>query len=97
MAREYKPLGDRIVIKPVDRDEVTVGGIVLPDTVQERPQEGEVIAVGPGRVSDDGKRIELEGKVGDIVIYSKYAGTELEDEGVEYLVLRESDLLVKVS
>ena len=97
MAREYKPLGDRIVIKPVDRDEVTVGGIVLPDTVQERPQEGEVIAVGPGRVSDDGKRIELEVKVGDIVIYSKYAGTELEDEGVEYLVLRESDLLVKVS
>mgnify|MGYP001168898691 FL=1 len=97
MAREYKPLGDRIVIKPVKPDEVSTGGIVLPDTVQERPQEGEVIAVGPGRVSDDGKRIELEVKVGDIVIYSKYAGTELEDEGVEYLVVRESDLLVKVS
>ena len=96
MERDYKPFGDRVLVKPVEKEEVTVGGIVLPDTVQERPQEAEVVAVGPGRISDEGKRIELEVKVGDRVVYSKYAGTEIKEEGEEYLLLRESDLLAKV-
>jgi len=95
--REYKPFGDRVLVKPTEREEVTVGGIVLPDTVQERPQEGEVVAVGPGRISDEGKRIELEVAVGDTVVYSKYAGTEVKEEGQEYLLLRENDLLAKIS
>ena len=97
MEREYKPFGDRVLVKPTEREEITVGGIVLPDTVQERPQEGEVVAVGPGRISDEGKRIELEVAVGDTVVYSKYAGTEVKEEGQEYLLLRESDLLAKIS
>ena len=97
MEREYKPFGDRVLVKPTEREEVTVGGIVLPDTVQERPQEGEVGAVGPGRISDEGKRIELEVAVGDTVVYSKYAGTEVKEEGQEYLLLRENDLLAKIS
>ena len=96
MERDYKPFGDRVLVKPIEKEEVTVGGIVLPDTVQERPQEAEVVAVGPGRISDEGKRIELEVKVGDRVVYSKYAGTEIKEEGEEYLLLRESDLLAKV-
>ena len=96
MERDYKPFGDRVLVKPIEKEEVTVGGIVLPDTVQERPQEAEVVAVGPGRISDEGKRIELEVKVGDRVVYSKYAGTEIKEEGEEYLLLRETDLLAKV-
>ena len=96
MEREYKPFGDRVLVKPIEKEEVTVGGIVLPDTAQERPQEAEVVAVGPGRISDEGKRIELEVKVGDRVVYSKYAGTEIKEEGEDYLLLRESDLLAKV-
>ena len=96
MERDYKPFGDRVLVKPTKVEEVTVGGIVLPDTAQERPQEGEVVAVGLGRTNDEGKRIELEVKVGDRVVYSKYAGTEIKEEGEEYLMLRESDLLAKV-
>ena len=86
-----------MIVKPVEREEVSAGGIVLPDSAQEKPQEGEVVAVGPGRTGDDGKRIAMDAQVGDIVIYSKYAGSELKEEGQDYLVLRESDILAKVS
>ena len=97
MARKYQPLGDRVVVKPIEREEVSTGGIVLPDSAQERPQEGTVIAVGAGRVGDDGKRIDMEVKVGDHVVYSKYAGTELKDDDEEYLVLKESDIMAKIA
>lgn len=91
------PLGERIVIKPMEQEQQTKGGIYLPDTAKEKPQEGEVVAVGPGRMTDDGKRIAMEVAVGDKVIYSKYAGTEYKDGDEEYLILRESDILAKVS
>jgi chaperonin GroES len=95
MATELKPLGDRVVIKPLPREEVTKSGLVLPDTAKEKPQEGEVIAAGPGRVGDDGKHIAMEVKKGDRVIYAKYAGTEIKLDDVEYVILRESDILAK--
>jgi chaperonin GroES len=97
MAMNLKPLADRLVVKPMVKEEVTKGGIVLPDTVKEKPQEGEIVAVGPGRLGDDGKRIEMEVKKGDRVIYAKYAGTEWKYKGEEYLILRESDILAKTS
>ncbi|MDA0988331.1 MAG: co-chaperone GroES [Chloroflexi bacterium] len=97
MARTYQPYGDRVVIKPSKREEVSAGGILLPDTAQEKPQEGKIVAVGPGRTADDGKRIAMESKVGDLVLYSKYAGSEVKEEGEEYLVLRETDILAKIS
>lgn len=87
-----KPLGDRIVIKVLENEERTKGGIVLPDTAKEKPQKGEVLAVGTGEIVD-GKKIPLEVKVGDKVIYSKYAGTEIKLEDGEYLILRQSDVL----
>lgn len=90
-----KPLGDRVVIKIVEREEKTASGIVLPDTAKEKPQEGEVIAVGPGQY-EDGKRVELDVKVGDRVIFSKYAGSEVKYDNVEYLILRESDILAVI-
>ncbi|QSO46972.1 co-chaperone GroES [Alicyclobacillus mengziensis] len=90
-----KPLADRVVVRPVDREEKTQSGILLPDTAKEKPQEGEIVAVGPGRV-EDGKRVELEVKVGDRVIYSKYAGTEVKVGDQELLILRESDILAIV-
>jgi chaperonin GroES len=93
----FVPLADRIVIVPLEREQTTRGGIYLPDTVKEKPQEGEVIAVGPGRVSDDGTRIPMELAVGDRVIYSKYAGAEYKDGDDEYLILRDSDVLAKIS
>ncbi len=92
----FTPLGERIVIKPTEQEAQTRGGILLPDTAKEKPQEGEVIAVGPGRASDDGSRIPMELTVGDKVIYSKYAGTEYEDGDEEYLIMRESDVLAKI-
>ncbi len=95
MAVKLQPLADRLVVKPSEREEVTKGGIVLPDTVKEKPQEGEVLAVGPGRLSDDGKRIAMEVKVGDRVIYAKYGGTEIKIEDEELVILRESDILAK--
>jgi len=95
MAVKLQPLADRLVVKPIEREEVTKGGIVLPDTVKEKPQEGEVLAVGPGRLSDDGKRIAMEVKVGDTVIYAKYGGTEIKIEDEELVILRESDILAK--
>jgi chaperonin GroES len=91
------PLGERIVIKPIEQEQQTKGGIYLPDTAKEKPQEGEVVAVGPGRMTDEGNRIAMEVAVGDRVIYSKYAGTEYKDGDEEYLILRESDVLAKIS
>ncbi len=95
MAIKLEPLADRLVVRPIEKEEVTKGGIVLPDTVKEKPQEGEVLAVGPGRLSDDGKRIVMDVKVGDIVLYAKYGGTEIKVDGEELMILRESDILAK--
>ncbi len=95
MAIKLEPLGDRVVVKPSAKEEVTKGGIYLPDTAKEKPQEGEVVAVGPGRLGDDGKRLSMEVKKGDKVIYAKYAGMELKEEDEEYIVLRESDILAR--
>jgi chaperonin GroES len=97
MAVKIKPLGDRVVIKPTPKEEVSKGGIVLPDTVKEKPQDGKIVAVGPGKLSEDGKRIAMEVKVGDKVIYSKYAGTEIKLDDEELIILRESDILAKRS
>jgi len=97
MAIKLQPLADRLVVKPIEREEKTKGGIYLPDTAKEKPQEGKVLAVGPGRLSEDGKRIAMEVKVGDIVIYAKYGGSEWKDEDSdeELVILRESDILAK--
>jgi chaperonin GroES len=95
MATNLKPLADRLVVKPIEKEEVTKGGIVLPDTVKEKPQEGKVLAVGPGRMSEDGKRIAMDVKVGDIVIYAKYGGTDIKIDDEDLVILRESDILAK--
>ncbi|MFH1031807.1 MAG: co-chaperone GroES [Chloroflexota bacterium] len=95
MAVKLQPLADRLVVKPIEREEVLKSGIVLPDTAKEKPQEGEVLAVGPGRLSEDGKRIAMDIKVGDIVLYAKYGGTEIKIDGEEMMILRESDVLAK--
>ena len=90
----FKPLGNRIVVEPLEKDEqMSAGGIYIPDTAKEKPQEGKVVAVGEGRLSDDGKRVPMEVKVGDTVVYSKYGGTEYTEGATEYLVLREDDVL----
>jgi chaperonin GroES len=88
-----KPLGDRVIIELVESEEKTASGIVLPDTAKEKPQEGKVVAVGTGRVLENGERVTLEVAQGDRIIFSKYAGTEVKYEGTEYLILRESDIL----
>lgn len=90
-----QPLADRLVVKPMPKEEVTKGGIVLPDTVKEKPQEGEVIAVGPGKMTDDGKRIAMDVAVGDIVLFAKYGGTEVKLDGEDLVILREADILAK--
>jgi chaperonin GroES len=95
MAANLQPLADRLVVKPVQKEEMTKGGIYLPDTAKEKPQEGEVVAVGPGKMTDEGKRIAMDLKVGDIVIYSKYGGSEIKIDDVEMIILRESDVLAK--
>jgi chaperonin GroES len=92
---KLQPLADRLVVKPTQKEEKTKGGIFLPDTAKEKPQEGEVIAVGPGRMTDEGKRIAMDLKVGDQVIYSKYGGSEIKIDDVEMIILRESDILAK--
>ena len=97
MARQLQPLADNVLVKPAEREEVSKGGIVLPDTAQERPREGKVVAVGPGRIGDDGKKIPMELKVGDLVVYRNYAGTEFKEEDEELLVLRESDVLAIIT
>ena len=95
---KFEPVGERVVVQPKDEAETkTSSGIILPDTAKEKPQEGEVVAVGPGRTSDEGKKIPIEIKVGDRVIYSKFAGTEYKDEDKEYLILREGDILARIS
>ena len=95
MVVKLQPMADRLVVKPIEKEEVTKGGIFLPDTARERPQEGEVVAVGPGRLTEDGKRLAMEVKVGDIVIYTKYGGTEIKIDDEELIILRESDILAK--
>ena len=97
MASKLEPMADRLIVKPIEQEEVTKGGIFLPDTAKEKPQEGEVIAVGPGRMTEDGKRIAMDVKVGDRVIYAKYGGTEIKIEDEELMILRESDILAKKS
>ncbi|GIK20924.1 MAG: co-chaperone GroES [Ignavibacteriales bacterium] len=89
---KLKPLGDRVVVKPAAAEEKTAGGIILPDTAKEKPVEGNVVAVGPGKVADDGKTIKMEVKVGDRVLYGKYSGTEVTINGEEYLIMRENDI-----
>ena len=98
MSVSIKPLEDRIVVKPLDAEQTTASGLVIPDTAKEKPQEGEVLAVGPGRFDDEGeKRIPLDVKVGDTVLYSKYGGTEVKYSGEEYLILSARDVLAVVS
>jgi chaperonin GroES len=92
-----KPLGDRVVIELVEQEETTASGIVLPDSAQEKPQEGRVVAVGSGRVTENGEKVALEVSEGDRIIYSKFAGTEVKYERTEYLILRENDILAVVS
>jgi chaperonin GroES len=89
---KLKPLGDRVVVKPAAAEEKTAGGIILPDTVKEKPVEGTIVAAGPGKVADDGKLVKPEVKVGDKVLYGKYSGTEVTINGEEYLIMRESDI-----
>ncbi len=93
MAKEIQPLGERVVVLPIQAQETTKGGIILPDTVKEKPQEGKVLAVGPGRYNDQGTRNKPDVKVGDIVLYPKYGGTEYKLEDEELMILRESDIL----
>jgi len=93
---KISPLADRVMIKPTPKEDVSKGGIFLPDTAKEKPQEGQIVAVGPGRLTEDGKRIAMEVKVGDKVLYAKYAGMEIKLDGEEFLIVRESDVLGKL-
>ena len=95
-ATKLRPLGDRVVIEPTPREDMTKSGIVLPDTAKEKPQEGTVLAVGPGRILDDGKREQIDVKKGDKVLYAKYAGTEFKLEGDELLIVSQKDILAVV-
>lgn len=90
---KIKPLADRVVVKRIEEEEVKKGGIIIPDTAKEKPQKGKVIAVGPGRLDENGKRIPMEVKKGDVVLFSKYAGTEVKIDDEEYLIMREDDIL----
>ena len=96
MSLNLKPLGDRLVIEPKEREQTTASGLVLPESAKEKPQEGEVLAVGPGRRDDDGKHIAMDVAVGDVVLYAKYGGTEIKLDGKKYLILKESDVLAIV-
>ncbi|MDW8326978.1 MAG: co-chaperone GroES [Anaerolineales bacterium] len=96
MAINLKPLGDRVVVEPIEQEEMTAGGIVLPETAKEKPQRGTIIAAGPGARDEDGDRIAMDVKVGDVVLYAKYAGTEFKVDGKKLLILKESDLLAIV-
>lgn len=97
MTAKLIPLADRVIVKAIVREEVTKSGLVVPDTAREKPQEGEVIAVGPGKLTEDGKRLTMDLKEGDKIIFAKYAGTEIKLEDEEYLILRESDILAKLT
>ena len=97
MAMKLKPRGDRVIVEPLEKDEMTSGGIILPETAKEKPQEGKILAVGPGRRDEDGQRIPMDVKVGDRVLFAKYAGTEVKlEEDKKVLVLKESDILAIV-
>jgi chaperonin GroES len=93
MGKKLKPLGDRLVIKAKEQEEVMASGLVLPETAKEKPQQGTVIAIGPGRRDDDGKRIEMDVAVDDVVLYAKYSGTEIKIDGEKLLILKETDVL----
>ncbi|MBK9925643.1 MAG: co-chaperone GroES [Anaerolineales bacterium] len=93
---KLKPLGGRVIVEPIEQEEMTAGGIILPETAKEKPQEGKILASGPGERDEDGKRIEMEVKVGDKVLYAKYSGTEVKVDGKKLLILRESDILAVV-
>ena len=95
-AKEVKPLADRVVVKPLDEAEQMRGGLYIPDTAKEKPSQGEVVAVGPGKMSDEGTRLEMDVSVGDKVLYGKYSGTDVTLGGEEFLILRESDILAIV-
>ena len=95
MATKLQPLADRVLVKPLEKEEKTKSGIYIPDTAKEKPQEGEIMAVGPGKMTDEGKRIPMDLKVGDRVIYAKYGGTEIKVDDEELMILRESDILAK--
>ncbi len=94
---KLKPLADRLVVEPKEREETTASGIILPETAKEKPQEGDVVAIGPGRRDDDGKRVEMDVSVGDKVLFAKYAGTEIKVDGKKLLILKESDVLAIVT
>lgn len=96
MASSIEPLADRVVLKAVDQEEVLASGLVIPDTAKEKPQQGEVVAVGPGRRDDNGQLVPMDVKVGDTVLYAKYSGTEVKLDQQEYLVLSEKDILAKI-
>jgi chaperonin GroES len=96
MAAKLKPLDDRVVVKPLEAEEMTAGGIVLPDTAKEKPQRGKVLAVGPGRLLDSGERCKVSVVVGDEVLFGKYGGTDIEVDGDDVKILRESDILAKI-
>jgi chaperonin GroES len=93
MALNLKPLGSRVVVEPIEQEEVTAGGIVLPETAKEKPQQGKILAVGPGDRDEDGDRIAMDVKVGDKILFAKYSGTEIKVDGKKLLILRESDIL----
>jgi chaperonin GroES len=97
VATTIKPLEDRVLVLPLEAEQTTASGLVIPDTAKEKPQEGEVVATGPGRVDDNGQRIPLDVETGDIVIFSKYGGTEVKYDGNEYLLLSARDILAKVT
>lgn len=90
---KLKPLNDRVLVKRLETEEKTAGGIIIPDTAQEKPQKGKVVAAGPGRLDEDGKEVKMSVKKGDVVLFSKYAGTEIKIDGEEHLIMREDDIL----
>lgn len=96
MTRKIQPLGDRVLVKALETGEVKRGGIILPDTAKEKPQEGKVVAAGPGRRAEDGRLVPLDLKVGDKIIYARYGGSEIKEDGQDLLLMRESDVLAKV-
>lgn len=97
MSTNLKPLGDRLVVEPIEQEEMTASGLVLPETAKEKPQQGAVLAVGPGRRDDDGKRIDMDVEVGDTVLFAKYSGTEIKIDNKKLLILKESDVLAIVT
>ena len=94
---QVHPLADRVLVKPIDEQEVKKGGIIIPDTAKEKPMEGEIVETGPGKITDDGTKVQLEVKKGDRVLYGKYSGTEVSIEGDEYLIMRESDIFAIIN